>query len=140
MLTKILKYSVIGGLPALVHDYYVEKKQEEFEKGTDFKSESDYIREIIVSAREQGLSEISFDVSKDFSDKCSLGADIPIDGINIQAKAKAQNAKNGKIVLTCKFNPDDIFFQLGKLNKLYKEGALSETEFTASKARLIDKI
>jgi hypothetical protein len=133
MFRKLLIFS-ISGVPGLIYDLHKEK----FETVTE--PESNRIRDIIIAAREQGLSEISVEVSKDFADTVSLEGEIPIEGVNTHVQAKAGTTKNGKVVLSLKLNPDDTYLQIEKLATLHKQGALSESEFTAAKQRLIDKI
>lgn len=136
-MNKYFKYALFG-FPAIIYDALKEDKAVE---QTDFlEPETEHIRDIIISAREQGLSEITVEVSKDFAAKLTAGGSIPVEGIIINAEAKAKKTKNGKVTLSLKLNPDNTYQQIEKLARLHKDGILSDEEFSAAKKRLIDKL
>ncbi|HIF9262790.1 TPA: SHOCT domain-containing protein [Photobacterium damselae] len=135
---KPLSPSLLG--TGLYFDISSLKKKDSHQPENITIDESERIREVIISAREQGLSEIIVEVSKEFADQFTMGGNIPIEGININAEAKASGSKNGKVLLSLKLNPDDIYFQIEKLARLHAKGILSDSEFTLAKKNLIEKI
>jgi hypothetical protein len=133
MLRKIIKYSITG-VPGLIYDL----QKGNFETVTQ--SESSRINDIIKIARQEGLSEISVEMSKDFAEKLSLSGEVPIEGINVHANAESGITNNRKVVLSIKLNSDDTYLQIEKLARLHKQEILSESEFATAKQRLIDKL
>ncbi|HIF9179913.1 SHOCT domain-containing protein [Photobacterium damselae] len=141
MLNKYGRYLVTGPCGGLLYDLYKQKSNSNQSVHENvIENESERISEIIVSARQQGLSEITVEVSKDFADKLSMGGSIPIEGINISAEAKAKSTGNGKVLLSLKLNPDDTYLQIEKLARLHQDGILTDCEFSAAKQRLIEKL
>lgn len=135
----MLKY-LITPTPVLLYDAYKKLASAEAEVESVVETELDYIKEVIVTAREQGLSEVSVEVSKNFAFKLGASGGIPVDGINVQANCNLDNSKNGKVVMTLKLNPDDSYSQLNKLAELHKEGVLTDSEYSEAKKRLIEKM
>lgn len=133
------KLLVTGPLVLPLYGMYKESSDGKNSETVD-ESEVDRIRDIIAEAREQGLSEINIEVSKCFADKCSIGASLPIEGVNISAEAKNKSENSGNVILSLKLNPDDIYNKIEKLARLHRDGVLSDKEFSAAKKRLIDKM
>ena len=135
----MLKY-FIGPTPALLYDAYKKLVSTEDEIEGIAENELDYIKEVIVTAREQGLSEVTVEVSRGFAFKLGASGSIPVDGLNVQASCDLDNSKDGKVVMTLKLNPDDSYSQLKKLAELNKEGILTDNEYSEAKKRLIEKM
>lgn len=139
-MSKLFKFA-IGGVPALVVDHYMTKNKAESRADSKIsKTEVEHICEVIEKAKEQGLREITIEISSELSDEISITGNLPVDIGPVGATLGSKNSGNGKCQLHLVFSEKDALDKLEKLKTLYDSEAITQEEFEKAKLKVIESL
>lgn len=103
-------------------------------------SEVNRIKKLIRHAKEQGLEEISIEISKDFARAFKSQIGFVLDGFPLNASIDADADKKGGFILNIKFLKITPAEEIASYHKLLKNKAITESEFSEIKQRIIHSI
>ena len=98
------------------------------------------IKKLIRHGKEQGLQEISIEINKDFARAFKSQIGFVLDGFPLNASIDADADKKGGFILNIKFLKITPAEEIASYHKLLKNRAITESEFSEIKQRIIHSI